>query len=51
MDKETNNILELKAYMETNPTLEHRSGAVDFFMLMLNIRTVHWEIILFKMSR
>lgn len=31
MDKETNNILELKAYMETNPTLEHRSGAVDFF--------------------
>ena len=31
MDKETNNILELKAYMETNSTLEHRSGAVDLF--------------------
>lgn len=31
MDKETNNIMELKAYMENNPTLEHRSGAVDCF--------------------
>ena len=31
MDKETNNILELKAYMATNPTLNHISGAVDLF--------------------
>ena len=31
MDKETNNIMELKSYMETNQTLEHRSGAADYF--------------------
>ena len=31
MDKETNNIMELKSYMETNQTLEYRSGAADYF--------------------
>lgn len=31
MDKELENIMQLQRYMSTNPTLEHRSGAVDCF--------------------
>ena len=31
MDKELENIMQLQRYMSTNPTLEHRSGAVDYF--------------------
>ena len=31
MDKELENIMQLQSYMDTNPTLEHRSGAVDIF--------------------
>ena len=31
MDKEMRNIMELQSYMETNSTLEHRSGVVDVF--------------------